>query len=299
MSSPLWVGDASAVRVRLTGGTAADVAVSNVETPNPAPQSNVAGATSVAPPGIISRLAWGANENLRLANCPEGPTYSDNVQLAVVHHTAGSNNYGPGDSVQIVRGLYGYATQTLHYCDTHYNFFIDKYGQIFEGRYGGMDKPVLAAHATGANWNTVGIALIGDYSSVAPPAAMMASLQNLITWKFAVHGVDPTRPVSYTTLTGTDRWAAGTTHVLPAIVGHRDPGQTSCPGQRVYDQLPAIRANVAARIVFGATDRPPPFNSQGSDRMRIVVGSAYGPIYPAGNEPQVRSDASWPGWPIA
>ena len=274
------------------------MAVSNVETPDPAPQANVAGAAMLPVPGIISRVAWAANENLRIANCPEGPTYSDNVEMAVVHHTAGSNNYGPGDSAAIVRGLYGYATQTLHYCDTHYNFFVDKYGQIFEGRFGGMDKPVLAAHATGANWNTVGIALIGDYSNVAPPPAMIASLESLLAWKLAWHGVDPTRNVDYKTLTGTDRWPAGSVHSLPAIVGHRDPGQTSCPGQRVYDLLPAIRANVAARIVFGATDRPVPFVRQTTARMRIIVGSAYGPIYPAGNALRPTSSASWPGWAI-
>ena len=220
------------------------------------------------------------------------------MQLAVVHHTAGSNNYGPGDSAAIVRGLYGYATQTLHYCDTHYNFFVDKYGQIFEGRYGGMDKPVLAAHATGANWNTVGIAVIGDYSTAAPPPAMINALETLIAWKLAWHGVDPFNNVNYTTLTGTDRWAAGTTHSLPPIVGHRDPGQTSCPGQRVYDLLPAIRANVATRIVFAPTDRPTTLDRQ-RGRMRIVLGSAYGPIYPAGNSPQRVSGLSWPGWAIA
>ena len=46
--------------------------------------------------------------------------------IAAVHHTGGNNNYGPGDTPSIVRGLYAYATQTLRYCDTHYNFFVDR-----------------------------------------------------------------------------------------------------------------------------------------------------------------------------
>jgi hypothetical protein len=298
VSTPLWVGkDASEVRVRLTAGSARAVALTRVETPEPAPSGSIAGAATMPLDGVISRPQWGADENLRLQNCPEGPTIADNVKVAVVHHTAGNNNYGPGDSAAIVRGLYGYATQTLKYCDTHYNFFIDKYGQIFEGRYGGISNPVLAAHATGMNWDTVGIALIGNYTSTPAPAAMISSLEALIAAKLAWHGIDPTRTVNYASLTGTDKWPAGQVHTISPIVGHRDPGQTSCPGDQVYNRLPEIRANVAARILNGPVDvvrliAPEP------GKAKLVVASGYGGLYPAGGSPSYRSPATFRAFSI-
>lgn len=297
VSRPLWVGHAAAVRVRLAEGSARGVTLQRVRTPPATPSPGVAGASMQPFPRIISRVDWGANENLRLANCPEGPTYADNVKLAVVHHTGGSNSYGPGDTPAIVRVLYAYATQTLHYCDTHYNFFVDRYGQIFEGRFGGVDRPVLAAHATGINWNTVGIALIGNFQDVPPPPAAVEALEYLLAWKLAWHGVDPTRNVDYRTAGGTDRWPAGTTKSLPAIIGHRDPGATDCPGTYLYAQLPAIRAEVARRVVTGATDRLQPWTAQ-TGRPKLLLASAYGPLYPAGGEPAVASPGAWPGWPI-
>jgi hypothetical protein len=211
-----------------------------------------------------------------------------------VHHTAGSNNYGPGASASIVRGLYGYATQTLKYCDTHYNFFIDRYGQIFEGRFGGIDKPVHAAHTSGANTNTVGVAFIGDFSTSSAPPAAIESLKALLTWKFAWHGVDPTRGVWYRTISGTDRWPAGSVHYLNMIVGHRDPGSTSCPGQALYNQLNGVRAEVFRRIVTGPVEQNLGYGPQ-RGKPRLMVASAYGAIYPAGGQQPFINPAAFPG----
>lgn len=298
VSAPLWVGrDARELRVRLVSGTARNVRLSRVEAPRASGGGTVAGAATMPLDGMIHRPQWGADENLRLRNCPEGPTYSDNVQVAVVHHTAGNNNYGPGDSASIVRGLYGYATQTLGYCDTHYNFFIDRYGQIFEGRYGGVTNPVLAAHATGANWNTVGIALIGDFTTATPPWQMMASLEALIAAKLAWHGIDPFRTVNYVPRSNTDKWAAGSVHTISPIIGHRDPGATSCPGERVYRLLPQVRASVAARILNGPVDTVHLIAPQ-TGRAKLTVASVYGALYPSGGSPSYRSPARFRAFPI-
>ncbi len=296
-SEPVWVGRARAVRVRLVHGTARAVAVDRIESPR-APTGAVAGASSVAMPGIISRAEWGADESLRLNNCPEPPDISTNVQLAVVHHTAGSNNYGPADTPAIVRGLYGYATQTLKYCDTHYNFFVDRYGQIFEGRSGSVWDPVRAAHTTGMNTGTVGVAVIGNFQTGGVPAAVTGALERLLAWKLTLHGVDPTRPVNYTTISGTDRWPAGSTHTLPFIVGHRDPGLTSCPGDHLYALLPAIRASVAWRILSGGADSVGR-HVVGASQPKVVVMNSDGTLYPAGGASELRTSAVWPHWPIA
>ena len=298
-TEPVWVGNARAVRVRLVDRTARDVVVERVSSPAATVPANTAGATNVGPmPGIVSRAQWHADENLRLANCPEPPDISTNVKIAVVHHTGGSNNYGPGDTPAIVRGLYGYATQTLKYCDTHYNFFVDRYGQIFEGRYGSIWDPVRAAHTTGMNTGSVGVALIGNFETSGVPSASIEALQRLLTWKLNWHGVDPNLPVDYTTISGTDRWPAGSTHTLPFIVGHRDPGQTDCPGANLYRLLPAIRAEVARRIVSGGIDDVGN-HSYNPSRPKVVVMSRFGTIYPAGGAIEYRAGATWRGFPIA
>lgn len=297
-SDAVWVGDAAAVRVRLTTGTARDVTVERVTSPRAVSRPNVASAASVAMPGIISRAEWGADENLRLANCPEPPDISTNAKIGVVHHTGGNNNYGPQDTPAIVRGLYGYATQTLKYCDAHYNFFIDRYGQIFEGRYGSVWDPVRAAHTTGMNTGTVGVALIGNFQNTPAPAAAIDALERLLAWKLNLHGVDPTRLVDYTTISGTDRWPAGSTHTLPFIVGHRDPGSTDCPGNFVYSQLARIRLDVANRILTGGADQVAS-HSVSSSAPKLAVASSYGVVYPAGGAPELRARSVWPNWSIA
>jgi hypothetical protein len=244
VSAPAWVGDATAVRIRVANGSARGVSVQQVRSPRAPTSPNVAAAAAPAP-AIISRAQWGANESLRLTNCPDGPDYDANVQLAIVHHTDGSTSYSPADSPAIMRGLYAYATQTLQYCDMHYNFLVDRFGQVFEGRYGGVAAPVHGAHAVGWNTNTTGIAAMGDFHTNPAPPAMVDAITRLIAWKFDVHGVDPTKTVRYVTA-GNDRFPPGTAVTVPTVIGHQDTWFTDCPGQYLEPLLPQIRINAAA-----------------------------------------------------
>jgi hypothetical protein len=194
-------------------------------------------------PGIVTRAQWGADESLRLHACPNGPDYA-NPQLVVLHHTATTNSYSPADSAAIVRGIYVYYIQGRGYCDHGYNFLVDKYGTIFEGRYGGIDRGVIGAHATGFNTGTIGIAMIGDNTSVPPTGATFNSLVNLISWKFTIHQINPYVPVA-------TRGA-----ILNPIIGHRDAGAishdpTSCPGQAGYEIIPRLITTVQPRVAFG------------------------------------------------
>ena len=84
------------------------------------------------PPNIIGRAQWGADEAVMRQTGVRQP-----IRAAVVHHTAGSNDYQPQDSAGIVRSIFEYHTQTLGWCDIAYNALVDKYGQVFEGRAGG------------------------------------------------------------------------------------------------------------------------------------------------------------------
>ena len=139
-------------------------------------------------PLMLSREVWGANEAIRRAP----PSYAPSVQFAVVHHTAGTNSYTASQSAAIVRGIEIYHVKGNGWNDIGYNFLVDKYGQVFEGRYGGVDRHVIGAHAEGFNTGSVGVAVLGSYGSSAPPKVARTALANLLAWRLDIAHVDPT-----------------------------------------------------------------------------------------------------------
>ena len=298
VSEPVWVGNATAVRVRVAGHTARAVHLTRIDVPRRVASPNVAEALAPAP-WIIPRSQWGADESLRLTNCPNGPDYDQRVDIAIVHHTGGSNAYGPGDSPAIMRGLYAYATQTLQYCDKHYNFLVDRFGQIFEGRFGGITEAVHGAHSIGFNTNSTGIAAIGNFQTTAAPGPMVAAIDALIAWKLGtVHRVDPSTMVGYTTV-GNDKFAPGTVLTLPRVIGHRDTWFTDCPGQNLYNLLPAMRADVVNRSssqwygwqpLGGGTTSGPASSSWGPNRIDTFARGSNGNLW------HQAFAGQWLGW---
>lgn len=203
------------------------------------------------PPPAMPRSQWGGDLPFV---CPGGPQQMSHIGFAVVHHTAGSNSYGPNDAPAIMRGIWQYHVGTLGYCDVAYNFFIDKYGQIYEGRWGGTSNAILGGHSGGFNSYSTGIALIGNYSGVSLPNASYNALVHLLRWKLSIHKVNPA--AGFATIVADSpcacmRWPAGTAVGFPsAIVGHGDLDFTSCPGSGVNNRMGQLRADVQAGIVF-------------------------------------------------
>lgn len=196
------------------------------------------------PPAIIDRAQWGANEALKCGNA----VYDNGVRAAVVHHTAGSNDYGPGDSAGIVRSIYEYHTRTLGWCDMAYNALVDRYGQVFEGRAGGMTRPVEGAHTGGFNENTWGVAMLGDFTSVPPTPVQLRTTARLIGWRLGFDRVDPRGSVALVSAGGNfTHFPRGSIATLPTIFTHRDVGDTECPGNAAYAQMDLIR-DTAARF---------------------------------------------------
>ena len=200
------------------------------------------GAAAVQPadpaqPTILTRADWGADETIRE---PGDPDYGQ-IRGAFVHHTAGLNSYSAGDVPAIIRSIYVYHVRTRGWRDIGYNFLIDKFGRIWEGRYGGISQPVVGAHTAGYNSSSFGAAVIGTYSSKVPEQAVLRAYRRLIAWKFSLHAVQPLTLVSYP---DQDR--------LPAISGHRDTSATECPGQQLYDALPSLRREVNLAIKPGS-----------------------------------------------
>jgi hypothetical protein len=200
-----------------------------------------AGAAQVSPTSIVPRAAWGADA----APPRAAPSYGV-VEAAFVHHTAGTNDYAPEESAGIVLGIARYHRDANGWNDIGYNVLVDKYGQVFEGRAGGIEAAVVGAQAQGYNGQSTGIACLGTFSAIAQSEAGMEALARLIGWKLSLHGVPVAGQVTLTSAGGsTNRYPSGTPVVVERICGHRDGDNTSCPGDVLYAQLADLRARAA------------------------------------------------------
>jgi hypothetical protein len=254
-TSPWFTGlsDGYQVRVGVRDGRAPrDVRVSLVDPGTSAADGSIGASPTLgsasadaapARPTIVTRAQWGADESLRSSK----PSYSDRILTGFVHHTDTSNSYTSSQAAAMVRSVYAFHVRSRGWSDIGYNFLVDKYGRVFEGRYGGADRPVIGAHTGGFNTDTFGVALLGTYTSVVPSSAELASVQRVFAWKFSLHYVNPLGTTVLTSRGGT-KYAPGTRVRFNNVSGHRDAGLTSCPGNQTYSRLPSIRAGIKARM---------------------------------------------------
>jgi hypothetical protein len=211
-------------------GTGAGMTLSSASATGSGAASLAAGAVTPKPV-IYSRAQWGADERMR----DKASLHYGEVHGGFVHHTVNANSYTRAQVPAIIRGIYAYHTQSRGWSDVGYNFLVDRFGRIWEGRYGGVDRPVVGAHTLGYNDDAFAASAIGNYDIAKPPAAVVAAYGRLFAWKLSLHGVRAN---------ATRQWI--TKRYLPAINGHRDVGQTACPGRYLYAQIPAIRRQAAA-----------------------------------------------------
>ena len=239
IGSPWWTGSANRLEVRVLGRVAR-LRAHYVWSPEE--MSLERRLQSTGSPAIITRKAWGANERIRR----DKPEYAKTLAAAIVHHTAGAGPATPAQSAAIVRGVYTYHVKGNGWDDVGYNFLVDRFGQVFEGRYGGVERNVVGAHAEGFNTGTAGIAVLGSYSgtTLAPPAR--DALARLISWRMDVAHVDPASTAALVSR-GNPKHRKGSPLWLRAVSGHRDTGYTSCPGNRLYGSL-AVLARSAAGL---------------------------------------------------
>jgi N-acetylmuramoyl-L-alanine amidase-like protein len=191
-------------------------------------------------PAIVPRAGWGADEEIVRAK----PSIAPADRLAIVHHTAGTNSYTAAQAAAIVRGIEIYHVEGNGWNDIGYNFLVDRFGTVYEGRGGGIDKNVIGAHSEGFNTGTFGVALIGNYAHATPPKAQQDALVNLLAWRLDVAHVDPLSKVVYIS-GGNAKFKSGKSVTLRAISGHRDTGPSECPGTGTYVLLPKIAKRVA------------------------------------------------------
>ena len=229
---------------------------------------------SAGSPAIVLRSAWHANEEIVRAK----PVIASRLRLAIVHHTAGTNDYTRAEAPAIVRGIELYHVLGNGWNDIGYNFLVDRFGTVYEGRGGGIDRNVVGAHAQGFNVGTVGVALIGNFQAATPTPSQQNALVGLLAWRLDVAHVDPRSSVLYTSA-GNYKFHAGRAVTLRAISGHRDTGPTECPGARAYALIPEWTRRVAATglpklyspEVFGVMGGPIHFRAQLSSSLPWTV----------------------------
>ncbi|WP_329277971.1 peptidoglycan recognition protein family protein [Streptomyces sp. NBC_01451] len=199
---------------------------------------------SAAKPRIVPRTAWIADAE---RDRPP-PRYDDRVIAVFVHHTDSPNGYDCADAPRIIRYLYAGQVGSRDWDDIGYNFVVDRCGTIYEGRAGGVDRPVTGAHTQGFNHRTAGIAALGTFTAGVPvPQAMTDAIAAVAAWKLGLSDTDPRAGVRLVSSNDLSRYASGTAVTLPALAGHNAGYMTSCPGAALTARLPAIR-QTAARL---------------------------------------------------
>jgi flagellar hook assembly protein FlgD len=235
--NPYWTGPAERIQYRLRGQ------VTRLRAHfvwSPADESPMRVPASAATPAIIARTAWRASESIRRG----APRYASTLRHAVIHHSAGSNTYTRAQSPAVVRAIQLYHVRGNGWDDIGYNFLVDRYGQVFEGRFGGTERNVVGAHAQGFNTGSVGVAFLGNYNSSTLSPEARSAVVRLLAWRLDVGHVDPLQVISMPS-GGNPRFPTGIPVLLRPVSGHRDVGFTSCPGSAVYSQLNSLARAVS------------------------------------------------------
>lgn len=288
-TAPTWVGAADGVAVRVTsssGRLPSDLTVDTIE-PDRTPLAPGVGVSSAqrlptgfpAKPNVVTRKQWGADPALG-DQCSD-PKYGSAARAVVVHHTVNSNSYSAADSPALMRSILAYHTQSQGWCDVGYNFVVDRYGTVFEGRRGGLHRPVRGAHAGNYNTDTVGVAMLGNFDVGKLPPALKDAMVRLVGWRLAT---------SYVPARGRTKMKIYDKR-LRRIVGHRDVMSTACPGRYGYKFLTNLRERAGELVSqydspikvradqLGAQVTGPVFESERSARGGLRTEFANGGIF--------------------
>jgi hypothetical protein len=247
----VWVGDQDGVQYRVRGGSPEEieaVAIDTIEASKPSslqlPDLFSPDVAEGAPPKptIRPRSQWDPSN----ACAPRVPADYGQVTHAFVHHTTGTNSYTQAQVPARILGICLFHRDTRGWNDMAYNFLIDRFGNIWEGRAGGVDRGVQGGHTAGFNTYSMGVAFIGDHTSASPTPVARDALVRLLAWKFGVHNVDPTA-ITVVVSKGSAKYDEGTPVAMRAISAHIDAQATSCPGEACLARMGSFRTNVANR----------------------------------------------------
>lgn len=252
-TEPVWVADADGYELSVAEP---DADGSNVIVVRESTRRVIVDATPMASgdypafAGLHPRSDWGARARRNPGTAP-----ASKVEFGVVHHSVSSNSYSAAQVPGQLRSTQAYHMDGNGWDDIGYNFVVDRFGGIWEGRAGSIAGAAIGAHAGGFNSGSVGVMVLGDYTSTQASAAAKESVAKVIGWKLSQFGTPATGTTTQTSA-GNAKYAAGTKITIPRVVGHRDVGATACPGT-IHGQLGSIRARTADWVAwFNATMKP-------------------------------------------
>ena len=167
-------------------------------------------------PGFLKRIDWCAQGcGKDLTPEPTTPTHF------IIHHSAGTNE--SSDWPAVVREIWNLHVNVNRWDDIGYNWLIDPEGTIYLGRGDGLQ----GAHFCAKNQGTVGICVLGNFTSQPPSEQATNSLKELLSWLLYRSTIDP--------LANPLHESSGVN--LRTISGHRDGCATACPGDQFYPLL--------------------------------------------------------------
>jgi hypothetical protein len=248
-----WVGDAGWLEVRLDG--AETVTAHLIDTTGVShgffrkaadalrgawrgAPAEAAVAPPLVGPAVVSRAQWGAPMPRRT------PRATSTIRAAVIHHTGMSNNYSPEEAPGVVRAVHHIHANIRGWGDIGYHALVDRYGTVYEGRAGGLQRALVGAHTGGFNIGTFGISVMGTYDQARPPDIAIEAVAQMIAWKFRIHGVDAAASVRLRSNGSTSWYPKDHVVELPTIFAHRNVSNTICPGLAFYRALPELRHRV-------------------------------------------------------
>jgi hypothetical protein len=199
-------------------------------------------------PPVVSRQEWGANRDEGGCRPRKDPDYGK-VKASAVHHTVSANGYSRAEAPGLVLGICQFHRNSNGWDDIGYNTLVDRFGNIYEGRGGGLARAVVGAQAQGVNTQTSGVAILGTHSSTPASKDALKGVARWLAWKLPQHDIGPDGRARLRSAGGqTARYPEGTRFAVPRIFGHRSSNLTECPGTALYGQLDKVRRMVARRI---------------------------------------------------
>lgn len=199
----------------------------------------VLGAPVPDAPEIRPRSAWA--EGLK----PQGDLWAESeVRFLLIHHTATTNDYDSDEVPRQLRTVFGFHTsEERGWADVAYNFFVDRFGTVWEGRQGSIASPVRADATGGSQGYAQLCCFLGDFSDQAPSKAALDAMARLLAWLSVRDGLDLAAEVTFISR-GSSRWVKGKQVTTATVAGHRDMSVTACPGDALY---PLIRSQLVPR----------------------------------------------------
>ena len=239
--------------------------------------SSLSASSTVGMPPVVTRAQWGADESWR----SRAPYYTDNIRVGFIHHTASTSNYSAAQAAAQIRSIYAYHTKSLGHSDIDYNFVVDRFGRLYEGRYGGVDRAVLGGHTAGFNENSFAAVVLGNFESFSPPTADMDAIRDTLArlwaWKLGMYGINPASTVKVVSagFVRATRYPKGSVATLNATSTHQTVNFTSCPGKYLQAQVPSIMAlGSAYSDVVVAAPTPPVDTFESGSRTSVSLPSS-------------------------